>query len=122
MSKTHEKLFAEQENVLRLSKSGCSLKVGWSEKRIVASLPGNDIKNCNQQWIDDAERLCDGWNKLPKANEEIATLRQELEQAQSYNEKLIFALRESSIQLDPFDCKVRLALNEALIKEIEGVE
>lgn len=49
------------EDVLRISKSGYSIKIGWKEKRIIACAPNN---LCTEQWLEDAQRLCDGWNKL----------------------------------------------------------
>lgn len=63
---THEQIIAAQEDVLRISKSGCSLKVGVTDSRIVASLPHNDMNNCNDLWLDDAQRICDGWNSAVK--------------------------------------------------------
>lgn len=48
---------------LRISKSGYSLRVGWGDdKRIVARSPEHDTTL--QQWLIDAERLCDGWNRV----------------------------------------------------------
>jgi len=47
----------------RISMSGYSIKTGWGdEKRIVASYPGktNPLdQDAYQQWIIDAERICE---------------------------------------------------------------
>ena len=59
----------DAEDLLRISKSGCSVKVGWSdEKRIVAKCPC-EIGDAEgfKQWMIDAERLCDGWNRRAAA-------------------------------------------------------
>jgi hypothetical protein len=56
---------ADSEDYLRISKSGYSVKVGWNnEKRIIAKCP-YEIGDMAQfrQWMIDAERLCDGWNR-----------------------------------------------------------
>jgi hypothetical protein len=68
----------DREDWLRISKSGCSLKLGWHEKRIVASVPNGLVSNCNDQWLEDAQRLCDGWNELATLKAENASLRQQL--------------------------------------------
>lgn len=52
----------DDEQTLRISKSGYSIKVGWTEKRIVANAPLKDGM-FTEQWMEDAERLCDGWNR-----------------------------------------------------------
>lgn len=66
-----EPLHEDGPHALRLSKSGYSLKVGWGdEKRIVASSPRllhEMPPAAQQQWLDDAERLCNGWNAQPVA-------------------------------------------------------
>lgn len=59
----------DAEDTLRISKSGYSVKVGWQEKRIIAKCPYelNDMKGF-QQWLEDAQRLCDGWNNTHPAS------------------------------------------------------
>jgi hypothetical protein len=54
----------DSEDTLRISKSGYSLKLGWTDKRIVAEAPKNE---CTPQWLYDAQRLCDGWNRTKQA-------------------------------------------------------
>lgn len=53
---------------LRLSKSGYTLRVGWGdEKRIVAASPRQLHEmsaEAQRQWLEDADRLCDGWNRI----------------------------------------------------------
>ena len=55
------------DDYLRISKSGYSVKVGWGDdKRIVAASPKplHELPSAQQrQWLDDAARLCDGWNR-----------------------------------------------------------
>jgi hypothetical protein len=50
----------------RISMSGFSIKTGWGdEKRIVAAYPGktNSLDQAAyQQWIEDAERICELYN------------------------------------------------------------
>jgi hypothetical protein len=70
----YDKANEDKEDWLRISKSGCSIKLGWHEKRIVASVPNNVMANCTEKWLDDAQRLCDGWNELPVAKAKIAQL------------------------------------------------
>lgn len=65
----NQELRMDGPNWLRLSKSGYSLRVGWGdEKRIVATCPGtSQTQHADpeifQQWMLDAERLCNGWNR-----------------------------------------------------------
>lgn len=53
---------------IRLSKSGYSIKSGWSEeKRIIAICPHSYEDICKQpelfkQWMEDAEKLIDAYN------------------------------------------------------------
>jgi hypothetical protein len=62
------------EDYLRLSKSGYTLRVGWGDSmRFVAASPKplHELSSEQQkQWLDDAQRLCDGWNRAtpPQAN------------------------------------------------------
>jgi hypothetical protein len=66
------------EDYLRLSKSGYTLRVGWGDSmRFVAASPKplHELSSEQQkQWLDDAERLCDGWNRAtpPQANALVA--------------------------------------------------
>lgn len=56
------------EDYLRLSKSGYTLRVGWGDNmRFVAASPKplHELSSEQQkQWLDDASRLCDGWNRV----------------------------------------------------------
>lgn len=72
---------ADSDDCLRISKSGCSLKVGWQDKRIVASVPHGLVGNCNEQWLEDAQRLCDGWNRANPINTELQQSHERLEKA-----------------------------------------
>lgn len=61
---------SDGNDCLRISKSGYSLRVGWGDdKRIVAVAPGSQEQfyradqQVTEQWLEDAERLCDGWNR-----------------------------------------------------------
>lgn len=78
----------DREDTLRISKSGCSIKLGWKEQHIVASVPHNDPKNCTDQWIEDAQRLCDGWNGTILLQEQITTLRAKVTELEEENKKL----------------------------------
>ena len=56
----------DDERKWRISKSGFSIKTGWSgDKRIIAQYSGLssplDGKRF-QQWLDDAEKICDLYN------------------------------------------------------------
>ena len=56
----------DDERKWRISKSGFSIKTGWSgDKRIIAQYSGLssplDEKRF-QQWLDDAEKICDLYN------------------------------------------------------------
>lgn len=72
------------DDVLRLSKSGHSLRIGWGdEKRIVATCPGASTAQIPdpqvfQQWLEDADRLVAGWNELTAARERADKLEAEL--------------------------------------------
>lgn len=54
------------ERMWRISKSGFSIKTGWGDnKRIIAAYPGlPTAKDTDrfQQWLDDAEMICDLYN------------------------------------------------------------
>jgi hypothetical protein len=69
----------DSEDYLRISKSGYSVKVGWNnEKRIIAKCPYEvgDMKGFGQ-WMLDAERLCDGWNRQsPSFHQAAASMKQ----------------------------------------------
>lgn len=55
--------YISDENEWRLSRSGYSIKTGWSDsKRIVAKYPGMTTpldKDRYQQWLKDAEHICE---------------------------------------------------------------
>lgn len=59
----------QSDKHLRISRSGLSLNIGWSdEKRVVASCPVSLGKIVEQdgkaykQWLEDAEKICRLWN------------------------------------------------------------
>lgn len=54
--------FIDNPRKWRLSKSGFSIKTGWSdEKKIIAAYPGtiNPLNGIQfQEWMDNAEHIC----------------------------------------------------------------
>lgn len=61
------------ENLLRLSKSGCSVKCG---DRIIAKCPvwpapgPIDAKDF-EQWLEDADKLIRGWNFMARLGQAV---------------------------------------------------
>lgn len=59
----------------RISMSGYSIKTGWGdEKRIVAKYPGKSNpldEKAFQQWLNDAERICELYNASLTPNAEL---------------------------------------------------
>lgn len=55
--------YIDDERKWRISKSGFSIKTGWSDdKRIIALYPGGTgpmDRNKFNQWLEDAERICE---------------------------------------------------------------
>lgn len=77
--RSSEPVAISDEETLRISKSGYSVKVGWTDKRIVACAPNNQ---CTPQWLEDAQRLCDGWNNAhPPASVPLEKTITAIEQA-----------------------------------------
>ena len=66
--------YIDDERKWRISKSGFSIKTGWSdEKKIVAQYAGlpNDYK-AFQEWLDNAEHICELHNATLSATGEQA--------------------------------------------------
>ena len=59
----------------RLSQTGFSIKTGWAdEKKIIAAYPGlvSPLNpNSFQEWMDNAQRICDLHNAALDATEEV---------------------------------------------------
>lgn len=67
--------FIDDPRKWRLSKSGFSIKTGWSdEKKIIAKYPGVvsplDGKQF-QEWMDNAERICELHNSTLTPQEDL---------------------------------------------------
>jgi len=115
----------DDDNKLRVSMSGCSLKVGWGDnKRMVAKYPG-DMSNHKQfnQWLEDCDRLMAGWNntklqptpptteltddailEMPELKKEAAVLIIKLAQSKNYTnetskEQVIIAAGKMIVKL-----------------------
>ena len=111
--KSRDQLFLEEQDTLRISKSGFSVKVGWQDRRIVATAPNNI---CNQQWLDDAERLCNGWNVIYETSPSTEALQKDKAELIEYEQKIRGVLR--NILLINTDEKVkRLCIDAALIPQ-----
>ncbi len=65
--------YIEDDRKWRLSKSGFTIKTGWSdEKKVIARYPGLMAPLDSAQyveWLDNAEKICDLYNATLPAKE-----------------------------------------------------
>lgn len=75
--------FIEDGRKWRLSKSGTSIKTGWNdEKKFIAKYPGSlsPIDGYKfQEWMDNAEMICDLYNATLTPNVELTGAKRPVE-------------------------------------------